>query len=54
MMGTERYAMACYVANFGPPDLDADQEQRDGVFSRNSRTRLADITDGLSKTLMLG
>ena len=54
MMGTERYAMACYVANFCPPDLDADQEQRDGVFSRNSRTRLADITDGLSKTLMLG
>jgi prepilin-type N-terminal cleavage/methylation domain-containing protein/prepilin-type processing-associated H-X9-DG protein len=53
-MGTEQYAMACYVANFGPPDLDADQEQRDGVFSRNSRTRLADITDGLSKTLMLG
>ena len=50
----ERFAMACYAANFGPPDLDATQEQRDGVFSRNSRTRLAEITDGLSKTLMLG
>ena len=50
----ERFAMACYAANFGPPDLDATQEQRAGVFSRNSRTRLAEITDGLSKTLMLG
>ena len=27
-MGDERYAMACYVANFGTPDLDEDQEQR--------------------------
>ncbi len=53
-MGDERYAMACYVANFGPPDLDEAQEKRDGVFSRNSRTRLKDITDGLSKTYMLG
>ena len=26
-MGDERYAMACYVANFGTPDLDEDQEQ---------------------------
>ncbi|MBI1345486.1 DUF1559 domain-containing protein [bacterium] len=50
----ERYAMASYVANFGPPDLDANQEQRDGMFSRNSRTRTADVTDGLSQTLMVG
>jgi len=50
----ERYAMASYVANFGPPDLDANQEQRDGVFSRNSRTRIADITDGASQTLLIG
>ncbi|MCE9630089.1 MAG: DUF1559 domain-containing protein [Planctomycetia bacterium] len=53
-MGDERYAMACYVGNFGPPDLDETQEQREGVFSRNSRTKLKDITDGLSKTYMLG
>ena len=53
-MGPERYAMASYAANFGPPDLDVTQEQRKGVFSRNSTTRLADITDGLSATLMLG
>lgn len=53
-MGDERYAMASYVANFGPPDLDEVQEQRLGVFSRNSDTRTADITDGLSSTLMVG
>lgn len=53
-MGPDRFAMGCYVANFGPPDLDADQEQRDGVFSRNSETRLKQITDGLSNTLMIG
>ena len=50
----EQYAMGCYVANFGPPDLDANQEQRTGVFSRNSATKLAQITDGLSQTLFVG
>jgi prepilin-type N-terminal cleavage/methylation domain-containing protein/prepilin-type processing-associated H-X9-DG protein len=50
----ERYAMCSYVGSFGPPDLDATQEQRDGLFSRNSRTRFADVTDGLSNTLMCG
>jgi prepilin-type N-terminal cleavage/methylation domain-containing protein len=54
VMGNERWAMGCYVANFGPPDLDENQEQRDGVFSRNSQTRLSQIIDGLSKTLMIG
>lgn len=34
-----RYAMASYAANFGLPDLDEDQEQRDGKFSRNSARR---------------
>ncbi|MCC7475230.1 MAG: DUF1559 domain-containing protein [Pirellulales bacterium] len=60
-MGTERYAMACYVANFGTPDLDDDQEQQLapsgrpwGPFYRNSRTRLQEITDGLAHTLMVG
>ncbi|WP_339729733.1 DUF1559 domain-containing protein [uncultured Gimesia sp.] len=51
---TERYAMGCYVANFGPPDLDANQEQRTGMFSRNSATRSRDVTDGLSNTLCVG
>ena len=66
-MGDERYAMACYVANFGTPDLDEDQEQRLpapadpfqrpgpwGPFYRNSQTKLKEITDGLSHTLMIG
>ena len=50
----ERYAMASYAASFGPPDLDAVQEQRLGLFSRNSRTRFSDVTDGMSNTLMVG
>lgn len=50
----EKYAMASYVACFGPPDLDAAPEQRDGMFSRNSRTQASEVTDGLSNTLMVG
>lgn len=66
-MGDERYAMACYVANFGTPDLDEDQAQEHGdanplgpfdgawgPFYRNSATKLTQITDGLSQTLMIG
>lgn len=60
-MGDERYAMACYVANFGTPDLDEDQEQKLspdrrpwGPFYRNSKTKHNHITDGLSHTLMIG
>jgi prepilin-type N-terminal cleavage/methylation domain-containing protein/prepilin-type processing-associated H-X9-DG protein len=46
-----RYARSSYVANFGPNDMDLAQEDRGGLFSRNSGTRLADVTDGLSQTL---
>ena len=53
-MGTERYAMASYVGSFGPPDLDETQEKRDGIFSRNSKTRFAEILDGLSNTIACG
>ncbi len=53
-MGSEKYAMASYVASFGPPDLDDTQEKRDGLFSRNSGTRFAEVTDGLSNTLACG
>jgi prepilin-type processing-associated H-X9-DG protein len=34
--------------------MDATPEDRRGLFSRNSRTRFADVTDGLSQTLMAG
>jgi len=50
----ERYAMASYVGNFGSPDLDLTPDCSDGVFSRNSATRMADVTDGLSNTLFVG
>ncbi len=50
----EKYAMASYVGSFGPPDLDDTQEKRDGLFSRNSSTRLANVTDGTSNSLMTG
>jgi prepilin-type N-terminal cleavage/methylation domain-containing protein len=62
-MGDERFAMSCYVANFGTPDLDEDQEQVNdpvrlnrpwGPFYRNSDTKLKAIIDGTSKTLMVG
>jgi prepilin-type N-terminal cleavage/methylation domain-containing protein/prepilin-type processing-associated H-X9-DG protein len=66
-MGDELYAMACYVASFGTPDLDEDQDQtrRDtnalgpcagpwGPFYRESATKFSQITDGLSRTLMVG
>ena len=60
--------MACYVANFGAPDLDEDQAQRQqqlvtsfntlsgpwGPFYRNSATKLRQISDGTSQTLMIG
>jgi prepilin-type N-terminal cleavage/methylation domain-containing protein len=46
-----KYARSSYVANFGPNDLDLTPEDRSGLFSRNSGTRFADITDGLSQTL---
>ena len=50
----EAYAMASFVACFGPPDLDETQEKRDGMFSRNSATRIAEVRDGLSQTLAIG
>lgn len=49
-MGVEQYGVGNYVANFGPGDMDAFQEDRRGVFSRNSKTKLQDVRDGLSNT----
>ena len=53
-MDTERYAMGCYVASFGIGDMDADPDDRRGMFSRNSAIGSAHITDGLSNTLAVG
>ena len=54
----ERYAAASYAANWGPSDtnvnLDDTPLQSQGVFYRNSSTRVRDILDGLSNTLAIG
>lgn len=39
---------------FGTLEIEDDPDAGDGVFYRNSRTRFADIRDGLSHTLMIG
>lgn len=49
-----RYAMASYVASYGPGDMDALPDDRRGLFSRNSRTLFAEVNDGLSQTLAVG
>ena len=49
-----RYAHSSYVACFGPADMDLSPEDDQGLFSRNSRIRFADATDGLSQTLAGG
>jgi prepilin-type N-terminal cleavage/methylation domain-containing protein len=53
-MDTDRFAMGCYVASFGPGDMDADPDDRRGMFSRNSWIKVRDVTDGLSNTLSVG
>src|SRR4029077_1053949 len=41
-----------YVAMFGQGEMQVQQNAiGDGVFYRNSKTRVADVTDGLSNTL---
>jgi prepilin-type N-terminal cleavage/methylation domain-containing protein/prepilin-type processing-associated H-X9-DG protein len=49
-----RYAKTSYVAAFGPGNMDANPDDRRGIFSRNSGTTFAQITDGLSQTLAGG
>ena len=44
-----------YVAMYGSGTIAANQSSiGDGVFYRNSRTRFADVTDGVSNTLFIG
>ncbi len=43
-----------YAATVGDDSSEADGPAGNGVFYRNSRTRLADIRDGTSQTTLLG
>jgi prepilin-type processing-associated H-X9-DG protein len=44
-----------YLFNAGSkPDIGADPKKTDGVFYTNSKTKLTEITDGTSNTLMTG
>lgn len=44
-----------YAANSGTgSDLDEELDDFNGVFSRNSRLRLDDLTDGTSQTILIG
>lgn len=53
------FARSCYVANAGQEEpwryaIDNWQGVADGPLYRNSPTRFADVTDGLSNTVFLG
>jgi prepilin-type N-terminal cleavage/methylation domain-containing protein len=39
---------------FGTLELEDNEDAGDGMFYRNSRTRFADVLDGLTNTLMFG
>jgi prepilin-type N-terminal cleavage/methylation domain-containing protein/prepilin-type processing-associated H-X9-DG protein len=47
-------APSSYAATCGPDASDVADPTGAGVFYRNSRTRLTDITDGTSNTVMIG
>lgn len=49
-----RIAKSNYVGMFGTFELEDAPFQGDGMFFGNSRIRFADVTDGLSNTLMHG
>jgi prepilin-type N-terminal cleavage/methylation domain-containing protein/prepilin-type processing-associated H-X9-DG protein len=47
-------APSSYAATVGQDASDVADPTGDGIFYRNSRTRLTDITDGTSQTVMVG
>jgi prepilin-type N-terminal cleavage/methylation domain-containing protein/prepilin-type processing-associated H-X9-DG protein len=47
-------APSSYAATCGPDASDVSDPTGAGVFYRNSQTRLTDITDGTSSTVMIG
>ncbi len=49
-----RAAPSSYAATVGDDSCETDDPTGNGVFYRNSRTRIADITDGSSNTVLIG
>jgi prepilin-type processing-associated H-X9-DG protein len=47
-------APCSYAATVGQDASEVDALTGDGIFYRNSHTRLTDITDGTSQTIMIG
>jgi prepilin-type N-terminal cleavage/methylation domain-containing protein/prepilin-type processing-associated H-X9-DG protein len=47
-------APSSYAATVGPDDSDVADPTGRGIFYRNSRTRVTDITDGTSQTVLVG
>ena len=47
-------AASSYAATVGQDASEVDAPTGDGVFYRNSKTRIADIPDGTSQTVLLG
>jgi prepilin-type processing-associated H-X9-DG protein len=49
-----RAAPCSYAATVGDDSSEVDAPDGNGIFYRNSQTRISDITDGTSYTVMLG
>jgi prepilin-type processing-associated H-X9-DG protein len=48
------YGMSSYGGNAGKRSVPTDGQTRDGIFYLDSSVRLAEISDGASKTLLVG